>query len=181
MPHAQVRIHGRTPFVWVVVVYLSSLTASATLAQQPSAPDPSAMRLIASAADISTLVARAQAERESDQPNFVQPVLQLPPYRLNLEYRVAGLNAPASAHNGEAELFLVLEGSGIAVTGGRLRDETRRNAENLSGSGIEGGESQSISKGDVLFVPEKTPHWFSPSGSEPLVLLSLHVPRSAVP
>lgn len=126
-------------------------------------------------------MARAEAEREPDQPNFVQPVLQLPPYRLNLEYRVAGLNAPATVHSLEAELFLVLEGSGTAVTGGRLRDETRRNAENLSGSGIEGGESQQISKGDVLIVPENTPHWFSPSGSERLVLLSLHVPRSATP
>ena len=180
MPHAQVGIHGRTTLVWVVVVCLW-LTASTGFAQQPAVPDPAAMRVFASAADISALVARAQAERESDQPNFVQPVLRLPPYTLNLEYRVAGLNATASAHNSEAEIFLVLEGSGVAVTGGRLRDEMRRNAENLSGSGIEDGESQQISKGDVLFVPEKTPHWFSPSGSEPLILLSLHVPRSDEP
>ena len=94
---------------------------------------------------------------------------------------MAGLNATASAHSREAEIFFVVDGSGMAVTGGRLRDETRRNAENLSGSGIDGGESQHISKGDVLFVPENTPHWFDPSGSEPLVLLSLHVPRLAAP
>ena len=180
MPYAHVGIHGRTTLACVVVVCLS-ITTSTTFAQQPPGQDSAAMRLFAASADISALVARAQTKRESDQPNFVQPVLRLPPYTLNLEYRVAGLNAPASAHSREAEIFFVVDGSGMAVTGGRLRDETRRNAENLSGSGIDGGESQHISKGDVLFVPENTPHWFDPSGSEPLVLLSLHVPRLAAP
>ena len=53
------------------------------------------------------------------------------------------------------------EGSATLVTGGKLKDEKRTNAENLSGSGIEGGESRHVAKGDFVMVPEGTPHWFS--------------------
>jgi mannose-6-phosphate isomerase-like protein (cupin superfamily) len=122
-------------------------------------------------------MAKAKAERKADQPNFVQPVVRLAPYTLNLEYRMPGLKAPASVHETEGEIFFVIEGTGTAVTGGRLIDEKRSNPENLSGTGIEGGETRRIAKGDVLFVPQRSPHWFNPADGGPLVLLSLHVPR----
>mgnify|MGYP003325630415 CR=1 FL=1 len=70
----------------------------------------------------------------------MQPVVTLPPYTVNLEYRVPGPKAPAAVHETEAEIFLVVEGAGAAVTGGRLEDERRTNPENLSGSGIAGGQ-----------------------------------------
>jgi mannose-6-phosphate isomerase-like protein (cupin superfamily) len=132
--------------------------------------------VFASVGDVSALISKAKAERKPDQPNFVQPVVKLPPYTLNLEYRMAGLNAPASVHEQEAEIFFVIDGMGTAVTGGVLQNAKRRNAENSSGTGIVVGEIRRVAKGDVLFVPENSPHWFSPSGG-PLVLLSLHVPR----
>lgn len=132
--------------------------------------------VFAAAGDVSALVAKAKAERKADQPNFVQPVVKLAPYTLNLEYRMPGLKAPASVHETEAEIFFVIDGGGTAVTGGKLVEEKRSNPENLSGTGIEGGQSRRVTKGDILFVPEKSPHWFSPDGG-PLVMLSFHVPR----
>jgi len=45
-------------------------------------------------------------------------------------------------------LFYVIDGAGTLVTGGKLIDEKRTNAENLSGSGIEGGVSKRVAKGD---------------------------------
>ena len=47
-----------------------------------------------------------------------------------------------------------------SVTGGKLRNETRTNAANLSGSGIDGGQSRHVAKGDVFVVPAGVPHWF---------------------
>ncbi len=73
-------------------------------------------------------------------------------------------------------MFYVIDGSATLVTGGKLAGEKRTNADNLTGTGIEGGNSQPISKGDFVIVPQNTPHWFS-SINGTLVLMSLHVPR----
>ena len=153
----------------VAAVLLAGTSASA---QTPA--DLAA--IFASAGDVSALVAKAKAERKPDQPNFVQPVVKLAPYTLNLEYRMPGLKAPASVHETEAEIFFVIEGAGTAVTGGALENGKRTNPENQSGTGILGGASRRIAKGDVLFVPQNSPHWFS-AADGPLVMLSLHVPR----
>ncbi len=106
------------------------------------------------------MIAKAKAERKPDQPNFIQPIVGLTPYTANLEHRVAGIPAPASVHEREAEMFYVVEGSGTLVTGGKLKDEKRTNAENLTGAGVDGGTPRKIARGDWVMVPEKTPHWF---------------------
>ena len=135
-------------------------------------------RLFMPAADVTALIAKAKAERKPDQANLVQPIVQLAPFNVNLEYRVAGINATASVHMRDAELFYVVEGTGTVVTGGKLREERQTNAENLSGSGIDGGNRRRIAKGDFVMVPENTPHWFGEIDGA-LVLMSLHQPRPA--
>jgi mannose-6-phosphate isomerase-like protein (cupin superfamily) len=154
-----------------------TLLSSAALAQQPAAqsPPPPAM-LFAGSADVTAMIAKARSERKPDQPNFVQPIVRLAPYNANLEYRVSGVNAPASVHEREAEMFYVVEGSGTLVTGGTLRDEKRTNAENLSGSAIDGGMSRRLAKGDWVMVPEKAAHWFTQIEGT-LVLMSIHLPH----
>src|ERR1700716_1986799 len=136
--------------------------SSAAFAQQPVAQGAApAAKLFVGSADVTAMMAKAKSERKPDQANFVQPIVRLAPYNANLEYRVAGVNAPASVHEREAEMFYVVEGSGTLVTGGTLCEEKRTNAENLSGSAIDGGTPRHIAKGDWVMVPEKTPHWFS--------------------
>src|SRR5215467_10846860 len=114
------------------------------LAQQSAAPP--APKLFAGSADVVAMMAKAKAERKPDQPNFVLPIVQLAPYNANLEYRSAGVNAPASVHEREAEMFYVVDGSGTLVTGGKLREEKRTNAENLTGTGIDGGTPRRLAK-----------------------------------
>lgn len=162
----------RASVIYVMLGLLMCGTAARVLAQTP----PSAPRLFSAAGDVTALIDRAKRERKPDQPNFVQQIVQLQPYSANLEYRVAGLNAPASVHDKEAELFFVVEGSGTLVTGGTLKDERRTNADNLTGSAIEGGASRRLAKGDWVLVPEKTPHWFTQIDGA-LVLMSLHLPH----
>jgi mannose-6-phosphate isomerase-like protein (cupin superfamily) len=110
------------------------LVVTAAVTRQLSAQNPPpALKLFASAADVTAMIAKAKAERKPDQPNFIQPIVGLAPYTANLEHRVAGIPAPASVHEREAEMFYVVEGSGTLVTGGKLKDEKRTNAENLTG------------------------------------------------
>ena len=143
---------------------------------QAQGPAPAAVKLFASSADVRAMIAKAKAERKADQPNFSQPIVALAPYSANLEYRVGGLNAPASTHNKEAELFFVVEGAGTVVTGGHLQNERATNADNAGGTGIEGGDSRRIAAGDFVLVPQGTPHWFTQIDGA-LVLMSLHLPH----
>jgi mannose-6-phosphate isomerase-like protein (cupin superfamily) len=155
-----------------IAISLALTIASAAWAQQP-AP---ATKTFSSAADVAALLAKAKADHKDGQPTVVENILHLAPYNANLEYRTAV--GPAAVHEREAEMFYVLDGSATLVTGGKLANEKRTNAENLTGTGIEGGNAQAVAKGDVVIVPENTPHWFSVINGA-IVLMSLHVPRSS--
>jgi mannose-6-phosphate isomerase-like protein (cupin superfamily) len=161
----------------LVLGLVLTMCPPALFAQTPATQTPPPPKLFTSAGDLTAMIANAKKERKPDQANFVQPILQLAPYSANLEYRVAAVNANASVHEREAEMFFVVDGAGTLVTGGKLREERRTNAENLSGSGIDGGKRQRVAKGDFIMVPENTPHWFGEIDGA-LVLMSIHVPRA---
>jgi mannose-6-phosphate isomerase-like protein (cupin superfamily) len=167
----------RAVLVGLTVLVVSTLSPAAAFAQQPAvpAPSPGGSRTMVSAADVAALIAKAKVDRKENQALLAQSMIRLDPYNVSLEYRAAVANA--AVHETEAELFYVIDGSAMLVTGGKLKNETRTNAANLSGSGIEGGVSRHVSKGDFIMVPEGTPHWFS-SIDGTVVLMSLHLPRA---
>lgn len=124
--------------------------------------------------EIMGLIDKAKADRKGDAPLVAEPILLMAPYRAQLEYRPK--TAPAAVHEKDAELFVVLQGKGDIVTGGKLVDEKRVNANNLSGPSIAGGHAQSVGVGDMLIVPANTPHQVIPTGGAPIVLMTMHVP-----
>lgn len=150
---------------------LSAGTAMAAAAPAPAPPPKTYL----SAAEVQALAASA-AQRTQGAPLVAQPMVGLSPYVANLEYRTAV--GPAAVHETEAELFYVIDGSGVLVTGGKLTGETRANPENLRGTGVEGGQTRNVAKGDIFIVPEGVPHWFSRINGT-LVMMSLHVPHNA--
>jgi mannose-6-phosphate isomerase-like protein (cupin superfamily) len=124
--------------------------------------------------DIMALVDKAKADRKGDAPVTAEPILLLTPYRAQLEYRPG--NAPAAVHTEDAELMVVLQGSGDIVTGGTLVDGKQVNAYNMSGPSIAGGQDHNVVKGDMILIPPNTPHQVTPSGGAPIVLMTMHVP-----
>jgi glc operon protein GlcG len=66
----------------------------------------------------------------------------------------------AEVHELDADIIYVLEGSATFVTGGTVVDGKVTAANEVRGSAISGGEVRRITKGDVLIVPNGTPHWF---------------------
>jgi mannose-6-phosphate isomerase-like protein (cupin superfamily) len=128
-----------------------------------------------SAADVQAMIEKAKSTRKPDQALMAQSMIQLAPYNVSLEYRAAVANA--AVHETEAELFYVIDGSATLVTGGKLTKETRTNAANLTGAGIEGGTPRRVAKGDFIMVPEGVPHWFSAIDGT-IVLMSLHLPHA---
>jgi mannose-6-phosphate isomerase-like protein (cupin superfamily) len=158
---------------FLTFTFLATVMASSALAQQAAAPPA---RTFMDNKEIMGLVDKAKADRKGDAPLVAEPILSLAPYRAQLEYRPG--KAPAALHEKDAELMVVLDGTGDIVTGGKLADEKRTNANNLSGSSITGGNSQAVVKGDMLIVPANTPHQVIPTGGAPIVLMTLHVPSS---
>ena len=157
------------------IIVAAIVMSSPAIAQQPAAPTAAAGKTMVSAADVTALIAKAKAERK-DQPIIAQSLLQLAPYNVSLEYRASVGNA--AVHETEGELFYIVDGSATLVTGGKLTAEKRTNPENLTGTGIEGGESRHVAKGDFVMVPDHTPHWFSKIDGT-VVLMSLHLPVHA--
>jgi mannose-6-phosphate isomerase-like protein (cupin superfamily) len=152
-----------------------AMMAAAVVAQQSATQSPDQMmKTFVSSADVTALIAKAKTERKEGQGVLSQRMLQLAPYNVNLEYRASV--AAAAVHEKEAEVFYVVDGGATMVTGGKLVNETRPNADNLSGTAIEGGTPRTIAKGDFVIVPENTPHWFSAINGV-LVVMSFHVPR----
>ena len=163
----------RTFSIVTIVGVAAVAMAQQTNQQQAQQPE----KTFTSAADVETMIGKARQERKPDQPNFIQPLLKLAPYTANLEYRVEGIDTPATVHEKEAELIYVVDGAATFTTGGKLVGEKRTNASNLSGTAVEGGTPRLISKGDYIFVPENTPHSFTKTQGR-LVIMSIHVPRS---
>jgi mannose-6-phosphate isomerase-like protein (cupin superfamily) len=152
----------------ILIIFLGAATAA--MAQLPAA------KTFTSAADVAAMINKARNERKPDQANYIQPLLQAAPYTVSLEYRVKAVDGTAAIHETEAEVFYVLEGEATLTTGGKLHNEKRSNPTNLSGTGIDGGDSRRIKKGDFFLVPENTAHQFT-DAADALVLMSLHVPR----
>jgi mannose-6-phosphate isomerase-like protein (cupin superfamily) len=147
---------------------IATVVASVAFAQ-PAVPT----RTFMNSKEIMGLIEKAKADRKGDAPLVAEPILSLAPYRAQLEYRPG--TSPAAVHEKDAELMVVLEGTGNIVTGGRLVEEKRNNANNLGGSSITGGNSQAVAKGDMLIVPANVPHQVIPTGGAPIVLMTLHV------
>ena len=139
------------------------------------AAEPAPMRTFMSNKEIMGLIDKAKADRKGDAPLVSESILSMAPYRVQLEYRPG--TSPAALHEKNGELIVVLQGAGNIVTGGKLVDEKRNNANNLSGSSITGGNSQAVVVGDMLIVPANTPHQVIPTGGAPIVLMTLHVPH----
>ena len=115
----------------------------------------------ASAAQVSA------ALRQIGANNDDRAVLQLDPYVVRAEHR-AGTEppgTPASIHEGMAELYVVTAGSATLVTGSEPSD-------------AHAGASLHISQGDIVIIPENTPHWFSAIDGS-ISYLSMHMPRAS--
>jgi mannose-6-phosphate isomerase-like protein (cupin superfamily) len=61
-------------------------------------------------------------------------------------------------HDNTNHVFIVTDGEAEFITGGKLIDAKAAGAGQTRGTGIEGGVSHHLSKGDVIVIPAKTPH-----------------------
>ena len=133
------------------------LLASAAGAQDaPEATD-------VTSAEIQKFINALPRDAVSDRP--IRTVEVTGDYRVGV-YGVFRPQSPLGGANlhqvNTTEIYYMVEGIGILVTGGELIDPTQApNSTSVRGSGIRGGVSRRVTKGDVVIIPGHTPHWWS--------------------
>src|SRR5262245_43588817 len=72
----------------------------------------------------------------------------------------------AEIHTLDTDIIYVMEGTAMVVTGGSAVDAKEIAPNEIRGSRIDGGDSRQLKKGDVIVVPNNTPHWFKEVSGE---------------
>jgi mannose-6-phosphate isomerase-like protein (cupin superfamily) len=69
-------------------------------------------------------------------------------------------SGPAELHEKDTDVFYIVDGSATFVTGGKLLESKSTGPNEVRGSGIDGGDTHQLNKGDVIIIPAGVPHWF---------------------
>jgi mannose-6-phosphate isomerase-like protein (cupin superfamily) len=157
--------------IHILAATLLATAVASAAAQQPTTPP---VTVFMNNKDIMALVDKAKADRKGDAPVTAETILPLAPYRAQLEYRPG--RGGAALHEKDAELIIVLDGAGNIITDGKMVDEKRVNANNLTAPSIADGTTRAVVKGDMMLIPPNTPHQVIATGGAPIVLMTLHMP-----
>ena len=69
-----------------------------------------------------------------------------------------GMQRGAEMHDNTNHVFIIVDGEAEFVTGGKMVDPKVSAPGQTRRTGIEGGVSHHVTKGDVITIPAKTPH-----------------------
>jgi mannose-6-phosphate isomerase-like protein (cupin superfamily) len=137
-------------------------TAGVLLAQDPGTVHASLPAVDVTGADIQAFIKNLPRDAVSDRPIRVVDVggYKLGTYGV---FRPRTATQDAVLHETKmTEVYYMLEGAGTLVTGGTLVDPRRTSGSTTVRAGrIEGGVSRRITKGDVVVIPGRVPHWWS--------------------
>lgn len=91
------------------------------------------------------------------------PLFENGKYKIHASHRDgAGM---AEVHSKDTDIIYVLEGTATFVTGGTVVEGKDIAQDEVRGSSIRNGETRRLGKGDVVVVPNGTPHWFKEASS----------------
>jgi glc operon protein GlcG len=86
------------------------------------------------------------------------PLVEVANYKVHASHREGP--GVVEVHTRDTDIIYMLEGSATLVTGGTMVDGKNIEPEEIRGKDIRGGETRTISKGDVIIIPNGVPHWF---------------------
>jgi uncharacterized protein GlcG (DUF336 family) len=86
------------------------------------------------------------------------PLIEIDNYKVHASHR----DGPGvvEVHTKDTDIIYVLDGTATFVTGGTVVEGKNIEAEEIRGKDLKGGETRTITKGDVIVVPHGIPHWF---------------------
>jgi mannose-6-phosphate isomerase-like protein (cupin superfamily) len=132
-------------------------------AQSPAATD-------VPKADLDATLARAPAAGVMDQQIRVVDIGKYN-VAVGVLHRAAKAKHTAISHAQVTEVYHILQGSGVLVTGGAIVDATPVAADSetakvlvgpsTTGPSIRNGQTRKVSPGDTIVIPPGVAHWFS--------------------
>jgi mannose-6-phosphate isomerase-like protein (cupin superfamily) len=63
-------------------------------------------------------------------------------------------------HEHTNHIFIIVDGEGTFITGGTMVGAKRTSPDQMTATSLEGGQTFHLTKGDVITIPAKTPHWW---------------------
>ena len=63
-------------------------------------------------------------------------------------------------HEKTNHVFIIVEGEATFITGGTLVGAKQTAVDQVRAASVQGGQTHHLTKGDVITIPAKTPHWF---------------------
>jgi glc operon protein GlcG len=129
------------PFILTALAAMTALSSRALLAQA----DDSKVTLL---------------RHDEVSAAFAQgmPIVEVGDYKIHASRREGP--GMAEIHTRDTDIAYVLRGSATLVTGGTALNAKATGPEELRGSGIRGGDTRRLEPGDVVVIPNGTPHWF---------------------
>jgi mannose-6-phosphate isomerase-like protein (cupin superfamily) len=86
------------------------------------------------------------------------PMVEVPDYKIHASRREGP--GQVEIHTRDTDIAYVLQGTATLVTGGIPVGLKETGPEELRGSSVTGGETRHLGPGDVVVIPNGTPHWF---------------------
>jgi mannose-6-phosphate isomerase-like protein (cupin superfamily) len=68
--------------------------------------------------------------------------------------------AAVEYHEHTNHIFIIVEGEGTFVVGGTMVGAKQTEPGQMRATSMEGGETYHLTKGDVITIPAKIPHWW---------------------
>ncbi|MBI3049187.1 MAG: hypothetical protein HYY76_12845 [Acidobacteria bacterium] len=84
-------------------------------------------------------------------------IIEDPGLRILAQRRGSG---EVEVHDTTNHVFIIVEGEATMVTGGTLVDARQTAPGQIRARDVQGGQTYQLTKGDVITIPAKTPHWF---------------------
>ena len=78
-------------------------------------------------------------------------------------------------HDRDTDIFYILEGSATFVTGGTMVGAKNTAPGQIRAASVEGGKTYHLTKGDVITIPAKTPHWFKDVSTQTIAYYAVNL------
>ena len=78
-------------------------------------------------------------------------------------------------HEKTNHVFIIVEGEATFVVGGTLVDARQTAPDQRRASSVQGGQTYHLTKGDVITIPAKTPHWFKEVPTETIAYYAVNM------
>ena len=78
-------------------------------------------------------------------------------------------------HEKTNHVFIIVEGEATFITGGTLVNARDSAPGQRRAASVEGGETHHLTKGDVITIPAKTPHWFKEVPTQTIAYYAVNI------